>query len=392
MRALELRPLELACGLPIGADAAVADLAAGGGAGGPRDAMASELTPLLARTPCLVSFSGGRDSSAVLAVATWTARREGLPDPVPVTLRFPGVATTQESGWQELVVAHLGLRDWQRIELDGELDLLGDVACAALRTHGLLWPANAYFHVPMFELAAGGALLTGFDGDGLFADWRWARAQAVLHGRTLPRPRDAARVALALAPYRVRRTYFRRRPPLLPAVPWVREAARARIAAIAARQAALEPRRFDRRLSWYVRRRYLRLTLHSLEALAGARGVRVACPLLGPAFLGALARRGGPAGLGERSAAVRSLFGDLLPEGLLARRGKAEFGRALWRERAQAFARDWDGRGLDLQAIDEQALREAWRAPSPLFGASTLLHAAWLFAEEAAAAGAGQAK
>ena len=32
----------------------------------------------LQRGPCLVSFSGGRDSSAVLAVATAVARREGL--------------------------------------------------------------------------------------------------------------------------------------------------------------------------------------------------------------------------------------------------------------------------------------------------------------------------
>ncbi len=397
IRALELRPLELACGFALGADEAVADLqeaaAAGGGAASdPRAAMAGELAPLLARSPCLVSFSGGRDSSAVLAVATWTARREGLPDPIPVSLRFPGVVSADESHWQELVVAHLGLREWQRIELDDELDLLGDVACAALRAHGLLWPPNAYFHVPMFERAAGGALLTGLDGDGLFADWRWARAEAVLHGRTAPRPRDAVRVALALAPYGVRRALLRRRPAVLSRVPWVKPDARARIAAITGDQAALEPRRFDRRLAWYVRRRYLRLTLHSLDALARPHGVRVGSPLLGAAFLAALARRGGAAGFGDRGAAMRSLFGDLLPDGLLDRRGKAEFGRALWHARARAFAETWDGRGIATDAVDRAVLREAWRAANPPFGASTLLHAAWLYAERGGGAGPTEAR
>ena len=55
----------------------------------PRAAFEAAILPGLRRSPCLVSFSGGRDSSAVLATATAVARREGLPLPVPITHRFP---------------------------------------------------------------------------------------------------------------------------------------------------------------------------------------------------------------------------------------------------------------------------------------------------------------
>jgi hypothetical protein len=66
----------------------------------------------------------------VLAAAVEVARREGLPDPLSVTLRFPGVASTEESRWQELVIAHLGVRECERIVVGDELNLLGPVARA----------------------------------------------------------------------------------------------------------------------------------------------------------------------------------------------------------------------------------------------------------------------
>jgi asparagine synthase (glutamine-hydrolysing) len=53
-----------------------------------RDALENAMLPALRRSPCFVSFSGGRDSSAVLAVAVEVARRHGLPEPVPATMRF----------------------------------------------------------------------------------------------------------------------------------------------------------------------------------------------------------------------------------------------------------------------------------------------------------------
>ena len=51
----------------------------------------SVLLRSLQRPPCVVAFSGGRDSAGLLAAATRAARRHGLPLPIPATYRFPGV-------------------------------------------------------------------------------------------------------------------------------------------------------------------------------------------------------------------------------------------------------------------------------------------------------------
>jgi asparagine synthase (glutamine-hydrolysing) len=379
VRAPELSRWERATGLAIGSDPSQSDHVPARSQEHPRTALAAELVSALACSPCVVSFSGGRDSSAVLAAAVEVARREGLPDPVPVTLRFPGVASTDESEWQELVIRHLRVSEWERIVVRDELDLLGPVARAALTAHGLLWPPNAYVHVPILERARGGCMLTGFDGDGLFGDWRWARAQSVLHRRVRPEPRDALRLALALAPAQVRHRWMQ--PDVVAATPWLRAKARAELAKHARADAAREPRRWDRRITYYRQRRYLRLTVRSLELLAAKRGVEVRHPLLAAPFLTALALDGGRAGYGGRTGAMRALFADALPLDLLTRPRKAEFSRALWRSEARAFAERWDGSGVDDELVDPERVRVAWSEPSPWFGANTLLHVAWLAAQ-----------
>ena len=106
----------------------------------PREALERVVRDALLRPPCGVAFSGGRDSSLVLAVATHVARRDGLAEPVPITTVFPGVDDADESTWQELVVRHLELRDWQRIMIHDELDVIGPLAASHLLTDGLLWP------------------------------------------------------------------------------------------------------------------------------------------------------------------------------------------------------------------------------------------------------------
>ena len=379
LRAPELSRWERATGLAIGPDPSPPERALPRSQQNPRAALAAELASALASSPCVVSFSGGRDSSAVLAAAVEVARREGLPEPVPVTLRFPGVASTDESAWQELVIRHLRIGEWERIEVHDELDLLGPVAREALRAHGLLWPPNAYVHVPIFERARGGCMLTGFDGDGLFGYWGSARAQSVLHLRVRPEPRDALRVGLALAPARVRQRWMQ--PDVLGVTPWLRAEARAELARLARADAAREPTLWNRRIAYYRQRRYLRLTVRSLELLAASRGVEVRHPLLAPPFLAALASDGGGAGYGDRTAAMRALFADALPLELLTRPVKAEFGRALWRSEARGFAASWDGTGVDDELVDPEQVRVAWSVPSPWFGANTLLHEAWLAAQ-----------
>jgi asparagine synthase (glutamine-hydrolysing) len=168
------------------------------------------------------------------------------------------------------------------------------------------------------------------------------------------------------------------RPPVLAAVPWIRPEARGELAALARAYAAREPRHWNRRIVYYTHRRQVRVTVRSLELLGAGRRVEVRHPLLAPPFLAALARHGGEAGYGDRTSAMRILFGDLLPPKLVVRRTKAEFGRALWKQAARAFATGWDGSGVDHELVDPQLVREAWRAPSPWFGANALLQQAWL--------------
>jgi hypothetical protein len=373
MSVVELSALELASGRAFGAEPSV-ELP--GTTAEPRQALERACEAALVREPCVVSFSGGTDSSTILAIAARVARDRGLSPPIPVSLRFPGVPSSNESRWQELVIRHLGLSDWVRIEIGDELDFVGALARTGLSNHGLLWPANAHFHYPVFERARGGSVLTGFDGDGLFKAWRWQRAQAVLARRESPVPRDVLRVALAVAPRQAREAAFSMRQPLY--ITWLRPHANRRFVHEIARELASEPRPWPARVAWFARRRYLRLAAHSLALLAADRDVEVHHPLLDPAFLSALARRGGRAGYGTREDAARALVSDLLPADTIQRRSKAEFGRALWGPEARAFAHQWCGSGIDHNVVDANLLRDAWSKPNPPLAAATVLQHAWL--------------
>ena len=78
--------------MPFGPDEGQTPLADRSEYSSPRAALEAVVLRALLRPPCLVSFSGGRDSSLVLAIASDVARRHGLPLPVPATNRFPGRA------------------------------------------------------------------------------------------------------------------------------------------------------------------------------------------------------------------------------------------------------------------------------------------------------------
>ena len=107
----------------------------------PRAMLEALLLEALSQPPCTVLFSGGRDSSVMLAAAVHVARRHGLPEPVPLTMRSDQPATW-ESEWQELTIRHLGLQEWQRLEVSTELDTLGELATDTLRRFGVYWPSN----------------------------------------------------------------------------------------------------------------------------------------------------------------------------------------------------------------------------------------------------------
>lgn len=127
--------LDVACGMPLGCNSDPPPA--------PHRSSLDEFTTRLfsrsfGRGPCYISFSGGSESSTWLAVATRYSRSHGHHDPLPITLRYPGLASSEQLRLQERVIAQLGLADWRRVEPDEDLDLIGPVARAALGHTGPL--------------------------------------------------------------------------------------------------------------------------------------------------------------------------------------------------------------------------------------------------------------
>ncbi|HCO04329.1 MAG TPA: hypothetical protein DIT48_13385, partial [Actinobacteria bacterium] len=121
-----------------------------------------------------------------------------------MTYRFEGLSETNEDRWQEQVVRHLGLPDWEVARPGSDLELIGPAAASLLRRDGVRWPPNRHFVLLVARMAAGGSVLTGVDGDGLFDRWRWRHAMDVLSRRRPPTGRDILSAALALSPRPVR--------------------------------------------------------------------------------------------------------------------------------------------------------------------------------------------
>ncbi len=334
----------------------------------------------LERTPCVVSFSGGRDSSAVLAIAVDAARRHGLPPPIPVVMRYPAQPESDETQWQRLVLDHLGLEP-HVIELHTELDALGPIATEALRRMGLRWPANAYLHAPVLEVARGGAMLTGVGGDELLGTTA-SRHVWLLRGAP-PRPSDLRTVARDLRPERMRVAAWMRDTAI--DYPWLTPAGQAEVHQAHARDDVSWPHRWDRALRHWHGSRAFAAVNGMLGLYAEAFDVEVVNPLLDARVLAALARLGGATGFATRTEGMRRLFGDLLPEPILGRSGKAAFTRSIFGPAMSAFAAEWDGTGVDTHRVDVAALRTAWVSEEPDFRSVNLLHKAWLATQASAA-------
>jgi hypothetical protein len=338
--------------------------------------------PALERPPAVVAFSGGQDSSFVLAAALSAAKRHGLALPAAVTLRFPLSQAAQEDHWQEAVVRHLGVDEWQKIDLQEELDLLGPIAIEGLRAHGLRFPSNAHSMVPMARAARGGSLITGLAGDVLMRQWRWRYRTAFIEGSIPRRPRLLPHVLLGTAPAPIRRrvlsfTSTRKLMRGERGLSWLTEAGRSLVAHGLADWED-QPSRWAAFVDWASRRRLSRVGLETVQLLARDQGAEAHAPLLSPGVVDAIAAAGGRWGFGERGEALSKFAGGRLPDEVLRRRSKAAFHDAFWGPKAKAFAAQWDGEGTDHELVDSDALRKEWLSEVPRFHALLLLHHTWL--------------
>jgi asparagine synthase len=303
---------------------------------------------------------------------------------VPATNRFPGAEGSDENEWQERVIVHLGLTEWARFDFSDELDTVGPVAMRALRRHGLLWPFNAHFHLPLIDEASGGAVLTGVGGDEALGAPRWARAAAVLSGRARPKPRDLLALSLAASPPAVRRTVLSRREPVI--LPWLRPEAQEEMWALWTADVASEPLRWQHRAASCRRRRYVQVGLRSLDLLAAQQRVEMHSPFVDARFAATLAALPSEQRFLTRAAAMRELFQDLLPADVLTRRTKSHFDFAFWSTHSRRFAETWDGEGADPSLVDHDLLRAEWAKPRPDGRSYLLLQSAALAREAAASA------
>lgn len=347
-----------------------------------REAMEQVILSALVKPRCVVDFSGGRDSSVVLAIASHVARREGLPLPVPFTRRFPEAPMAEESQWQELVIRHLRLPDWERREVTQELDLIGDRAQRFLRRYGLLLPAPIYHWTLSFELATGGSHLTGEGGDEMLSTYRARAALAALRSprSLLHRSRAMSFLAnvapgSARAPL-LRRTYASIYP--LAHKQWMTPDAFSSFVERYAAQEASEPLSWRQALHWNISLRTVIAMKQNSGAIALDYDVKHLDPFFDATFVSALAQSRRTAGFVNRTQATSYLAGDLLPLKLLGRRSKAAFNNAYFAKMSRAFAETWDGSGVDSELVDAEALKREWLKPVPPGPSTALLQAAWM--------------
>ena len=344
---------------------------------GPRESLDAIVSGALRLGTTYVMFSGGRDSSAVLALATHHARRIGRPDPIPVTAVYPDAPESQESDFQDLVLAHLGLRERITVTIRDEQRFLGETATRALRRHGLLWPASLQLHGAVFAHLDPGVLLTGEGGDEAL-DPRRITPVRVLRGRRTRPPRSLlGAAAAALVPNAVRRRVEYRRQVRTGELRWLRGPAQEAYARAVA-DLSCAPLRWDQETLELLTRRTTAVALHNFDAQAREFALAAVHPLADARFRYALARAGGAWGYAGRTDLMRRLFADLLPDAVLSRSTKAAFNLSRWGEREREFARSWDGSGVDPELVDAEALRESWLADRPTSVEGYYLHLAWL--------------
>ncbi|MGC0142896.1 asparagine synthase-related protein [Pseudactinotalea sp. Z1732] len=323
-----------------------------------------------------VTFSGGRDSSGILAAAVSLAQERRIPAAVPFTYVYPGLDESDETEWQELVVKHLGVQDWMRLEVvDGENEYLGPRGSQSLLRRGLVFPAAAHLWADMFERTAGGLVLTGEGGDDVFLPKRASALVAGVRGRF--RPGSPRREALwSLAPERVRRR--RARGASMLDMPWLTDSARREFLSDALRDQVHEPLSLRGGLEVLCSARFRGAYGQTMTTIAAEYGSVVADPFWHPQFLASYSRHAPYFGYADRTEAMTAVFGRVLPGEVLSRASKARFNTAYFGRSTREFARDWNGTGVDSELVDVEKLRQAWLADLVPALVVLLLQQAWL--------------
>ena len=379
-RAHSLRPLEISYGLAVGRLEGIAQLPGSVERRSARAAFEHTILTALQRPPCVVSFSGGLDSSTLLALAVHVARKHDLPDPTPATLVFDGSEASDETEWQHLVLDHLGVDQdsWVKIPITDELDAVGPVAREMLLRHGLVWPFNLHCHVPIMQVATGGTVVTGFGGDEIGRTSGTLFAERLIRRRRVRKPRHVALIAYRLSPPPVKyaREVFRRHT-FRKDLPWLTARGRLALRFAIAGEHTLPFGWGPVLRTWLWRRRYFQICRRNFDVVGAHHDVRVVHPFVEAEVLQALPQ-GRYAGMGGRRNILEALFGDLLPQALLDRSTKATFNDPIWTATAIDFARAWSGRGLDPRFVDPEAVRRAWLSDDRTAMATTMLQAAWL--------------
>jgi hypothetical protein len=376
--ATPLTRLERAAGVALGIDPLVAPLRPDASRT-PVEAFEDVLREALQRTPCMISFSGGRDSSALLAIAVSLARREGLPLPVPITLRFPGDAQAAEDTWQDTVLAHLQVGEREIVTVTGDmLDVVGPAATECLDRHGLLFPYNTYCHLPIVRAASGGSVVTGFGGDELAiaSVARWAERAAWLGQRSA---RAVALQIFARSPYPIRfARNMGRRDTLAAMTPWLTRPATVRLRVQEARDNAGEPYGWGRVITerlWPSR--WVQVARQHSQAMADWFDVQMCHPFADARVLRSIAAHTPYYGLGGRTDLVRDLFGRFLPDPIITRESKASFSTSIWSETALSFARTCSMAGVDQGYVDARRVRAAWQDRTVNSFSGSLLQQSW---------------
>ncbi len=352
-----LDAIDIASGMLAGIDGRVAPPEAPPGIS-VRQAVERCVLRALQRPPCLVSFSGGKDSSALLAVACDLAARHGLPAPVPATTLGTS-EDMRESDWQGRVLDHLGVEERWTHQVTDQMEALGSIATEFLARHGVRYPWNVHFHHAIMVQATGGSVITGAGGDELFSPWQWARAAQLRLDPRRVRRSDALHLAGAVLPGPVQGRLLVRRNGI--SVPWLTRAGRRVVQNRMARWLGADRVSPSAHLvEWFWPSRYIQHGMRSLELLGEDHDVALVSPFTDGEVIASFARDRSRYSMQDRGEVMVQVFSDLLPEEVLRRRSKAIFGSLLFGPRTEQFVREWQPRSIDPGLVDVAALRQVW--------------------------------